>query len=74
MRWRHEHTVCFLRFSEDGKTVFMAVPRLAGDAPFFRLDPGRLYVAARQAASIKGASRYGRSVALAELVYLAELV
>jgi 5-formyltetrahydrofolate cyclo-ligase len=55
------------RALEDGKTVFMAVPRLAGPEPFFRLDPESLPVSARQAASIKGASRHGRLVALDEL-------
>src|ERR1700761_1268537 len=28
------------RALEDGKTVYMAVPRLAGREPFFALDPG----------------------------------
>jgi 5-formyltetrahydrofolate cyclo-ligase len=55
------------RALEDGKTVFMAVPRLVGDAPFFRLDAARLSVPPRQAASIKGASRHGAPVALDEL-------
>jgi 5-formyltetrahydrofolate cyclo-ligase len=55
------------RALEDGKTVFMAVPRLAGDAPFLRLEPGLLAVPPRQAASIKGASRAGQLVALDEL-------
>lgn len=51
----------------EGKTVFMAVPRLAGEAPFFRLDPDSLAVPARQVASIKGASRYGKLVGVNEL-------
>jgi 5-formyltetrahydrofolate cyclo-ligase len=55
------------RALEDGKTVFMAVPRLAEERPFFLLDPGALPVAARQAASISGASRYGRPVELEQL-------
>jgi 5-formyltetrahydrofolate cyclo-ligase len=55
------------RALEDGKTVFMAVPRLAGDAPFFRLLPARLPVSPRQAASIKGAARHGELVTLDEL-------
>jgi 5-formyltetrahydrofolate cyclo-ligase len=55
------------RALEDGKTVFMAVPRLAGNEPFFRLDPEQLTVSPRQAASIKGASRHGRLVAVDEL-------
>ena len=30
------------RALEDGKTVYMAVPRLAGEEPFFALDPDHL--------------------------------
>ncbi len=55
------------RALEDGKRVFMAVPRLVADKPFFRLDPATLPVPPRQAASIKGASRYGHLIDLAEL-------
>jgi 5-formyltetrahydrofolate cyclo-ligase len=55
------------RALEDGKTVFMAVPRLAEERPFFLLDPASLPVGPRQAASISGASRFGRPVALEEL-------
>jgi len=55
------------RALEDGKTVFMAVPRLAGDSPFFRLDAARVPVPPRQAASIKGAARHGELVTLDEL-------
>ena len=55
------------RALEDGKTVFMAVPRLAGPDPFFLLDPARLADSPRAASSIKGASRSARSVALEEL-------
>jgi 5-formyltetrahydrofolate cyclo-ligase len=55
------------RALEDGKTVFMAVPRLAGQAPFFRLDAAGLPVTPRQAASIKGAARYGELVSLDQL-------
>lgn len=51
----------------DGKTVFMAVPRLAEPEPFFLLDPAHLADPPRKAASIAGASRSARRVALAEL-------
>ncbi|MDR2986542.1 MAG: 5-formyltetrahydrofolate cyclo-ligase [Nocardiopsaceae bacterium] len=51
----------------DGKTVYMAVPRLAEPEPFFALDPGELDVPPRKAASIKGASRSGKRVTLADL-------
>src|SRR6516165_9634528 len=51
----------------DGKTVYMAVPRLAGPEPFFALDPDHLSEPPRKAASISGASRSARRVALADL-------
>jgi 5-formyltetrahydrofolate cyclo-ligase len=55
------------RALEDGKTVFMAVPRLAAAEPFFALDPDHLVGPPRQAASISGASRSARRVRLADL-------
>jgi 5-formyltetrahydrofolate cyclo-ligase len=55
------------RALEDGKTVFVAVPRLAGAHPFLRLDPGRLRTTPRRAASIGGAARAGRPVQVEEL-------
>jgi 5-formyltetrahydrofolate cyclo-ligase len=55
------------RALEDGKTLFMAVPRLADARPFFRLDPDRLRTTARKATSIKGASSAGRKVELDDL-------
>jgi 5-formyltetrahydrofolate cyclo-ligase len=55
------------RALEDGKTVYMAVPRLAGREPFFALEPGHLSESPRKAASISGAARSARRVTLAEL-------
>ena len=55
------------RALEDGKTVYMAVPRLAGQQPFFALDPDHLAEPPRRAASISGAARSARRVTLAEL-------
>lgn len=55
------------RALEDGKIVYMAVPKLADPKPFWRLDPERLTVSPHQAASIKGASRHGRAVSLDEM-------
>lgn len=56
------------RALEDGKTVYMAVPRLAGPDPFFLLDPDDLGGRSpRQASSIKGASAAGRTVAVGDL-------
>jgi 5-formyltetrahydrofolate cyclo-ligase len=55
------------RALEDGKTVFMAAPRLATEKPFLALDPRLLSVPPRRAASITGASQYGRPVEVGEL-------
>jgi 5-formyltetrahydrofolate cyclo-ligase len=55
------------RALEDGKVVYMAVPRLADSQPFFLLDPARLAASPRAASSIKGASRSARPVDLDEL-------
>ena len=55
------------RALQDGKTVYMAVPRLAEPEPFFALDPDHLSVSPRAAASISGAARHGCRVSLAEL-------
>jgi 5-formyltetrahydrofolate cyclo-ligase len=55
------------RALEDGKTVYMAVPRLAGPEPFFALDPDQLDQSPRKAASISGATRSARRVMLDEL-------
>jgi 5-formyltetrahydrofolate cyclo-ligase len=46
----------------DGLVVYMAVPRLAEEHPFFVLDPARLEVSPRAASSIKGAGEHGRTV------------
>ncbi|MDQ3895650.1 MAG: 5-formyltetrahydrofolate cyclo-ligase [Actinomycetota bacterium] len=55
------------RALEDGKTVFMAVPRLADEHPFFLLDPAHLADPPRKASSIKGASRSARRIGVDEL-------
>jgi 5-formyltetrahydrofolate cyclo-ligase len=55
------------RALQDGKTVYMAVPRLAEEDPFFLLDPAHLSDPPRKAASIKGASRSARRIPVAEL-------
>ncbi len=62
------------RALQDGKTVYMAVPRLATEKPFVRLDPVVLEVAPRQAASIGGAAKYGRPVDVAEMKPVALVV
>jgi 5-formyltetrahydrofolate cyclo-ligase len=55
------------RALQDGKTVYMAVPRLAAPEPFFALDPDHLSEPPRKAATISGAARSARRVTLAEL-------
>lgn len=55
------------RALEDGKVVYMAVPRLAEDDPFFLLDPDDLADTPRKASSIKGASRSARTVTVEQL-------
>jgi 5-formyltetrahydrofolate cyclo-ligase len=53
---------------EQGKTLIMAVPRLRDRHPFRLLNPKRLTAGqVREAATIKGALRHGRVVALEEL-------
>ena len=52
---------------EDGKTVYMAVPRLTRPEPFLVLDPDHLPERPRRVASIRGAERWGRTAPLAEL-------
>jgi 5-formyltetrahydrofolate cyclo-ligase len=55
------------RAMEEGKVVYMAVPRLRAAKPFLLLDPGRLEVPPRRAASIRGASEAGRPVDLGHM-------
>jgi 5-formyltetrahydrofolate cyclo-ligase len=55
------------RALEDGKTVYMAVPRLAGPDPFFLLDPERITESPRKASSIKGATAAGVTVGVDDL-------
>jgi 5-formyltetrahydrofolate cyclo-ligase len=52
---------------EEGKTLYMAVPRLNGDKPFIELDPKKLKCSMYVASSIKGAAKYGRPVNLGEV-------
>lgn len=46
------------RALEDGKSVVMAVPRLADEPGFLLLDPDQVAVSPRAATSIKGAGRH----------------
>lgn len=47
-----------------GKVVYMAVPRLRTHEPFLELDPARLEVPPRKAASIAGSAEHGRPLAV----------
>ena len=55
---------------EEGKRVYMAVPRLADELPFLLLDPARLDESPRRAASIKGASKAGSPMTLADVQHV----
>ena len=55
------------RALRDGKLLYMAVPRLAEDPPFYELDPGRLPVPAAEAASRQGAAKVARRVGTGQM-------
>lgn len=55
------------RALEDGKIVYMAVPRLAEERPFFLLDPDELDGSPRKASSIKGAGRNAQPIDVEDL-------
>lgn len=55
------------RALEDGLVVYMAVPRLAEQNPFFVLIPERLEVSPRKASSITGATAAGCSAPIDDL-------
>lgn len=51
----------------DGKTIYMAVPRLRDEKPFIELNPKKLDCSPHAASSIKGAVQCGRLVTLDEV-------
>jgi 5-formyltetrahydrofolate cyclo-ligase len=51
----------------NGKTVYLAVPRLRGERCFVELDPEKLGARAARAASVRTALKLGRLVALHEM-------
>jgi 5-formyltetrahydrofolate cyclo-ligase len=51
----------------DGKLLYMAVPRLAKPKPFVVLDPAKLKVPPRRAASIRGAASAGKTVSIEQM-------
>jgi 5-formyltetrahydrofolate cyclo-ligase len=56
-----------IRALAEGKLVFMAVPRLVDRRPFLKLDPSKLTVSPRAAASIRGAGKAGRPVSIRQM-------
>jgi 5-formyltetrahydrofolate cyclo-ligase len=55
------------RALRDGKLLYMAVPRLADDLPFYMLDPARLAVLPAEAASREGAARAAHKVSVGRM-------
>jgi len=55
------------RALEEGKIIYMAVPRLHSLKPFIALDPKILEVSPFRASSIKGATKYGQAILLSEV-------
>jgi len=53
-----------------GKRLFMAVPRLTEPKPFIVLDPSRLTIPPRKAASIRGADEHGTSVSVEDMPHI----
>jgi 5-formyltetrahydrofolate cyclo-ligase len=52
---------------EQGKVLYMAVPRLRSEKPFIELDPKKIKCSPYAASSIKGAATFGRLVNLKEV-------
>jgi 5-formyltetrahydrofolate cyclo-ligase len=55
------------RALEEGKMLYMAVPRLADELPFYLLNPEQLSISPWEAAAKEGAAKAGRKVAASEL-------
>ncbi len=51
----------------DGKLLYMAVPKLADDLPFYLLDPASLAVPPAEAASREEAARAARKISVAQM-------
>lgn len=56
-----------VRALQDGKLLYMAVPRMATLQPFYLLDPGSLTVPPEQAAEKKGAAQIARRVGVEDM-------
>ncbi len=55
------------RALRDGKLLYVAVPKLAAESPFFVLDPAGLTAAPAEAASREHAARHARKVGVEEM-------
>lgn len=58
------------RALDDGKLLYLAVPRLREPEPFLLLDPDRLEVKPRAAASIKGSEVHGVPTAVEDIAHV----
>lgn len=56
-----------VRALADGKLLYMAVPRLAEDLPFYVLDPGTLTVTPGEAASSRAAAQIADKVCVEDM-------
>src|SRR5207244_3919581 len=55
------------RALQEGKRIYMAVPRLVDKKPFIELDPKRIQGRFHEAASIRGAFALGKPVSIDEM-------
>lgn len=55
------------RALRDGKLLYVAVPRLAAELPFFVLDPAELNVAPAEAATREHAARHARKIGVEDM-------
>ncbi|WP_239396685.1 5-formyltetrahydrofolate cyclo-ligase [Frankia sp. CiP3] len=55
------------RALDDGKLVYMAVPKIASEQPFYLIDPKRLTIKSIVAAEKSGAKQYATQVGLDEM-------
>jgi len=75
--WKHAQTIkanpdwaqlpVRVRALQDGKLLYMAVPKMASPQPFFLLDPASLDLEPEQAAGKKGAAQVARRVGVEDM-------
>lgn len=56
-----------VRALKDGKLLYMAVPKIASEQPFFLLDPEALDLPAEEAAEKSGAAKHARRVGVEDM-------